>query len=85
MCSRTADLKVELFGEVKLNFASETLPLERFADSAQITLLESHSARRAGSRRAGEGGATASAPAAVTAPPAAPTTEPAAAVGGPAT
>jgi hypothetical protein len=40
-----SDLKVELFGEVKINFASETLPLERFADSAQIALLQSHSNR----------------------------------------
>jgi hypothetical protein len=35
-----ADLKAELFGEVKINFASETLPLERFADEARRTLLE---------------------------------------------
>jgi hypothetical protein len=43
-----SDLKVELFGEVKINFASETLPLERFADSAQIALLQSHSNRSRG-------------------------------------
>lgn len=35
-----SDLKAELFGEVKINFASETLPLERFADEARRTLLE---------------------------------------------
>lgn len=35
-----AELKAELFGEVKINFASETLPLERFADEARRTLLE---------------------------------------------
>jgi hypothetical protein len=34
------DLKAELFGEVKINFASETLPLERFVDEAKRTLLE---------------------------------------------
>ncbi|MBX3086004.1 MAG: hypothetical protein KF716_30490 [Anaerolineae bacterium] len=34
------DLKAELFGEVKINFVSETLPLERFADAAQMTLLQ---------------------------------------------
>ena len=34
------DLKVELFGEVKLNFASETLPLDRFVDTARLTLLQ---------------------------------------------
>jgi hypothetical protein len=37
-----ANLKAELFGEVKINFASETLPLERFADDARRTLLERH-------------------------------------------
>jgi hypothetical protein len=38
-----ANLKSELFGEVKINFASETLPLEKFADEARRTLLERHS------------------------------------------
>lgn len=82
-----SDLKVELFGEVKINFASETMPLERFADSAQITLLESHAGRAVGRGRT-QGGATASpegtaAPAAAL-PPASggPSTAPAAAVGG---
>ena len=37
-----ANLKAELFGEVKINFASETLPLEKFADDARKTLLERH-------------------------------------------
>lgn len=36
------DLKVDLFGEVKINFASETLPLDRFVDEARRTLLERH-------------------------------------------
>jgi hypothetical protein len=36
------NLKAELFGEVKINFASETLPLEKFADQAKRTLLERH-------------------------------------------
>jgi len=40
------DLKAELFGEVKINFASETLPLERFADDARRTLLERHARPR---------------------------------------
>jgi hypothetical protein len=35
-----ANLKAELFGEVKINFAGETLPLEKFADEARRTLLE---------------------------------------------
>ena len=38
-----SELKAELFGEVKINFASETLPLDRFMDDAQRTLLERHS------------------------------------------
>lgn len=37
-----ANLKAELFGEVRINFASETLPLEKFADEARRTLLERH-------------------------------------------
>lgn len=35
-----SDLKAELFGEVKINFVSETLPLERFADQARMMLLQ---------------------------------------------
>lgn len=35
-----ADLKAELFGEVKINFASETLPLDQFVDAAQLALLQ---------------------------------------------
>ena len=38
-----SELKAELFGEVKINFASETLPLDRFLDDAQRNLLERHS------------------------------------------
>jgi hypothetical protein len=37
-----ADLKAELFGEVRINFASETLPLESFVDAAQLALLRGH-------------------------------------------
>jgi hypothetical protein len=37
-----ANLKAELFGEVRINFTSETLPLEKFADDARRTLLERH-------------------------------------------
>lgn len=37
-----SELKAELFGEVKINFASETVPLERFVDDAKRTLLERH-------------------------------------------
>jgi hypothetical protein len=34
------ELKAELFGEVRINFVSETLPLEKFADAAQLQLLQ---------------------------------------------
>lgn len=37
-----SELKAELFGDVKINFASETVPLDRFIDEAQRTLLERH-------------------------------------------
>jgi hypothetical protein len=33
-------LNAELFGEVKINFASETIPLERFIDDARRVLLD---------------------------------------------
>jgi hypothetical protein len=35
-----SDLKVELFGEVSINFASETLPLDRFVEPARMTMLQ---------------------------------------------
>ncbi|NUO77248.1 MAG: hypothetical protein HOQ32_14695, partial [Lysobacter sp.] len=57
-----SNIRADLFGEVKLNFVSETLPLERLADAAKIALVQRHSpAMRA------------SAPAAPAAPAAAPT------------
>ena len=37
-----SSLKVELFGEVKINFVSETVPLERFVDAATTSLLQSN-------------------------------------------
>jgi hypothetical protein len=37
-----SELKAELFGEVKINFASETVPLDRFIDEARRTILERH-------------------------------------------
>jgi hypothetical protein len=67
-----SDLKAELFGEVKINFASETLPLDRFVDEAKRTLLE----RRARSTQAPQ---AATRPAAVQEPAAqAPAANPAA-------
>ncbi len=38
-----SQLKAELFGEVKINFATEAVPLDRFVDEAQRTLLERNS------------------------------------------
>ena len=38
-----SELKAEVTGNVRINFASETLPLDRFVDEAQRTLLERHS------------------------------------------
>jgi hypothetical protein len=55
------DLKAELFGEVKINFVSETLPLDRFADSARVTLLQ-RNARWSPSQPATGNGSAASAP-----------------------
>ncbi len=43
-------LQAELFGQVKINFESETLPLERFADEALMTMLQ-RNARPATDRR----------------------------------
>jgi hypothetical protein len=68
-----SELKAELFGDVKINFASEALPLDRFVDEAQRTLLERHS-RQTGAPRAAAPAVT------VPSPPApAPTQAPAAA------
>lgn len=61
-----ANLKAELFGEVRINFASETLPLEKFADEAKRTLLERHA--RPLTQAAGQAPAQTTAPA-VPAPP----------------
>jgi hypothetical protein len=62
------DLKAELFGEVRINFVSETLPLDRFVDQARVTLLE-RNARTRGSQPASPNG---SAPPAAAPPTAAP-------------
>ena len=40
-----SDLKATLTGKVSINFASETLPLDRFVDEASRNLLERHSRR----------------------------------------
>lgn len=38
-----SSVRADLFGEVKLNFVSETLPLERLADAAKIALVQRNS------------------------------------------
>jgi hypothetical protein len=63
------DIKAELYGEVKINFVSETLPLDRFADSAKLTLLQRNSRTSGPAPATGSG---ASAPAASPAPGAGP-------------
>lgn len=35
-----SNLRADLYGEVRLTFASETLPLDRFVDSAKLALLQ---------------------------------------------
>ena len=38
-----SNIRADLFGEVKLNFVSETLPLEKLADAARIALVQRNS------------------------------------------
>jgi hypothetical protein len=78
------DLKATLTGKVSINFASETLPLDRFVDEASRNLLERHSrpaariAPPAAMAAQPAAPVAASAPAAPPAPAAAPATVPAA-------
>jgi hypothetical protein len=37
------NLRADLFGEVKLNFVSETLPLDKLADAAKVALVQRNS------------------------------------------
>jgi hypothetical protein len=74
------ELKAELFGEVKINFASETLPLERFVDEAKRTLLERHARPTAAPAAAPPTAAPAFVPVPTTPP--APQATPAAPAGG---
>ena len=72
-------LKADLFGEVRINFASETLPLERFADPARTALLQRNSRSGAPANAVPATAAPAALPAAVPAPAAAVQAAPAAA------
>ncbi|MCG7519842.1 hypothetical protein [Ruegeria sp. Ofav3-42] len=47
-----SELEARLYGDVKINFASETLPLDRFMDQAEMAILERHSRNRAAIARA---------------------------------
>jgi hypothetical protein len=38
-----SSVRADLFGEVKLNFVSETLPLDRLADAAKVALVQRNS------------------------------------------
>jgi hypothetical protein len=67
-----SELKAELFGDVKINFASETLPLDRFIDEARLTLLERHSRQAGAPRVAVSASSTVPVPAAASGPSAAP-------------
>lgn len=56
-----SSVRADLFGEVKLNFVSETLPLDRLADAAKVALVQRNSPAM---RAAAPATAPASAPAA---------------------
>src|SRR5262249_47398140 len=55
-----AALQADITGEVKINFASETVPLDRFADEARRTLLERRARPKSTNPTQTSGGATAS-------------------------
>jgi hypothetical protein len=38
-----SSVRADLFGEVKLNFVSETLPLDKMVEPAKAALLQRHS------------------------------------------
>jgi hypothetical protein len=57
-----ASLKANLTGEVRIQFRTETFPLERFADSAAIQLLNRHAKWRGEAAPAPAAAATAPAP-----------------------
>lgn len=69
------DLKATLTGKVSINFASETLPLDRFVDEASRNLLERHS--RPAARIAAPAAAPPAAPVALPAPAVTPAPAPA--------
>jgi len=58
-------VRADLFGEVKINFVSETLPLERMADAAKVALVQ----RNSPALRAAPAATPAPAPAPAATPP----------------
>ena len=62
-------LRADLFGEVKLNFVSETLPLDKLADAAKIAMVQRNSAVARAAAPLPAPAATAPAPAAAPATP----------------
>ncbi len=63
-----ASVKANLTGEVRISFRTETFPLERFADSAALQLLDRH-ARWRREEAPAQGATPAAAPAPPTTPP----------------
>jgi len=72
-----SELKAELFGDVKINFASETVPLDRFVDDARRTLLERHARQSSTTPSRSAAALPVPTPAPATAEPAAPAAPPA--------
>lgn len=68
-----SELEARLYGDVKINFATETLPLDRFMDQAEMAIVERHSRNRAAivraERRARTATPQASAPGGAALPP----------------
>jgi len=58
-----SNIRADLYGEVKLNFVSETLPLEKLADAARIALVQRNSPVARGAQGASPSAAEAPAPA----------------------
>jgi len=61
-----SNVRADLFGEVKLNFVSETLPLDRLADAAKVALVQRHTPAM---RQVAPASAPAPAPASAATPP----------------
>jgi hypothetical protein len=76
-----AAIKADLMGEVRISFRSETFPLERFADSAALQLINRHARWRNEPEPAAPGAPAPAPPAPAPATPPASATAPAPAAG----